>query len=87
MLAATILGSSMAYIDSTAVNVALPVLQAQLDATISDMQWVIEAYSLFLASLILVGGALGDRYGRKLIFGIGKPYLRFLLSYAEFQRM
>jgi len=71
VLVATILGSSMAYIDSTAVNVALPVLQEQLDATISDMQWVIEAYSLFLASLILVGGALGDRYGRKLIFGIG----------------
>jgi len=71
VLTATILGASMAYIDGTAVNVALPVLQEQLDATISDMQWVIEAYSLFLASLILVGGALGDRYGRRLIYGIG----------------
>ena len=71
VLVATILGASMAYIDGTAVNVALPVLQEQLDATISDMQWVIEAYALFLASLILVGGALGDRYGRRLIYGIG----------------
>ncbi len=71
VLTATILGASMAYIDGTAVNVALPVLQEQLDATISNMQWVIEAYALFLASLILVGGALGDRYGRKLIYAIG----------------
>jgi EmrB/QacA subfamily drug resistance transporter len=71
VLAATILGASMAYIDGTAVNVALPVLQEQLNATIVDMQWVIEAYALFLASLILVGGALGDRYGRRLIYGIG----------------
>lgn len=71
VLTATILGASMAYIDGTAVNVALPVLQKQLDATISDMQWVIEAYTLFLASLILVGGALGDRFGRRLIYAIG----------------
>ncbi len=71
VLAVTILGASMAYIDGTAVNVALPALQEQLDATIVDMQWVIEAYSLFLASLILVGGVLGDRYGRRLIYGVG----------------
>lgn len=71
VLAVTILGASMAYIDGTAVNVALPALQEQLNATIVDMQWVIEAYALFLASLILVGGALGDRYGRRLIYGIG----------------
>ena len=71
VLAATILGASMAYIDGTAINVALPALQKHLGATIVDVQWVIEAYSLFLASLILVGGALGDRYGRRLIYGIG----------------
>ncbi len=71
VLAATILGSSMAYIDGTAVNVALPSLQKQLGATLVDVEWVIEAYSLFLASLILVGGALGDRFGRRLIYGIG----------------
>lgn len=53
ILAATILGSSMAFIDSTAVNVALPVLQADLDASIGDLQWIINGYVLFLASLLL----------------------------------
>lgn len=71
VLAATILGASMAYIDGTAINVALPALQDQLGATIADVQWVVEAYALFLASLILVGGTLGDRYGRKLVYGLG----------------
>ncbi len=71
VLFATILGSSMAFIDGTAVNVALPVMQRDLHATMADIQWVVEAYALFLASLILVGGALGDRYGRKLIFMAG----------------
>ena len=71
MLAATILGSSMAFIDGAAVNVALPKMQAELNATVVDMQWVIEGYTLFLASLLLVGGSLGDHYGRKRIFGIG----------------
>lgn len=71
VLVATILGSSMAFIDGTVVNVALPSIQADLDATLTDLQWVIQAYLLFLASLILVGGSLGDRYGRKKIFGIG----------------
>lgn len=71
VLAATILGSSMAMIDGTAVNVALPVLQRGLNATVADVQWVVEIYALFLASLILVGGSLGDLYGRKRIFAIG----------------
>lgn len=71
ILAATILGSSMAFIDSTAVNVALPILQADLKASIGDLQWVINGYVLFLASLLLVGGALGDRLGRKRMFIIG----------------
>jgi EmrB/QacA subfamily drug resistance transporter len=71
ILAATILGSSMAFIDSTAVNVALPVLQADLDASIGDLQWIINGYVLFLASLLLVGGALGDRLGRKRMFIVG----------------
>src|SRR5580658_1792661 len=60
VLAATILGSSMAFIDSTIVNVALPALQSSLHATVVDVQWVIESYGLFLSALILVGGALGD---------------------------
>src|SRR6059058_1504568 len=71
ILAATILGSSMAFIDGTVVNVALPALQANLNATIVDVQWVIEAYSLLLAALLLVGGSLGDHYGRRRIFLIG----------------
>ena len=71
VLVATILGSSMAFIDGTVVNVALPVLQVDLRATATDVQWVVEAYALFLAALILVGGSLGDRQGRRRIFTIG----------------
>src|SRR2546421_8063031 len=71
VLVATILGSSMAFIDGTVVNVALPVLQTDLKATVADVQWVVEAYSLFLSALILVGGSLGDLYGRKRIFATG----------------
>src|SRR5438874_12620476 len=71
VLAATTLASSMAFIDGTVVNVALPALQANLNATIVDVQWVIEAYSLLLAAFLLVGGSLGDHYGRRRIFLIG----------------
>src|SRR5438034_2159856 len=70
-LAATILGSSMVFIDGTVVNVALPALQTKLNATVTDVQWVIEAYTLFLAALLLLGGSLGDRFGRKKIYAIG----------------
>src|ERR1700710_2882991 len=68
VLAATILGSSMAFIDGTAVNVALPALQADLGATVAEVQWVVEAYALLLAALLLVGGSLGDRFGRRRVF-------------------
>jgi len=71
VLAATILGSSMAFIDSTVVNVALPALQSNLHATVMDIQWVIESYGLFLSALILVGGALGDSLGRRAMFLLG----------------
>src|SRR3984957_9905818 len=71
VLAATILGSSMAFIDSTVVNVALPALQASFHATVVDLQWVVESYGVFLAALILVGGSFGDRFGRRLIFIVG----------------
>src|SRR5437764_1460557 len=71
VLAATTLASSMAFIDSTVVNVALPALQANLNATIVDVPWVIEAYSLLLSALLLVGGSLGDHYGRRRVFLIG----------------
>ena len=61
----------MTFIDGTVVNVALPALQANLRATITDVQWVVEAYTLFLSALILVGGAMGDQFGRKRVFLFG----------------
>src|SRR5439155_4671804 len=70
-LVATIIGSSLAFVDTTVVNVALPALQADLHATITDVQWVIEAYALFLGALILVGGSMGDQFGRKRVFLAG----------------
>src|SRR3954468_15356964 len=98
VLAATILGSSMAFIDGTVVNIALPVLQSTMGATIADVQWVVEAYTLFLAALMLTGGALGDRLGRKRIFLIGvvvftagsiacglAPNMRFLIGFRALQ--
>src|SRR3984893_6172046 len=71
ILAAAILGSSMAFIDSTVVNVALPALQSSLNATVIDAQWVVESYGLFLGALILVGGSVGDLLGRRRIFVAG----------------
>src|SRR6202521_1043547 len=71
ILIATILGSSLAFIDGTVVNVALPAVQANFHATLVDVQWVVESYGLFLGALILVGGSLGDLFGRRLIFVIG----------------
>src|SRR2546428_2689369 len=71
ILASTILASSMAFIDGTVVNVALPALQTSLNATAVDVQWAIEAHSLLLSPLLLVGGSLGDHYGRRRGFFIG----------------
>lgn len=71
ILAATILASSMAFIDGTVVNVALPALQTNLNATAADVQWVIESYALLLSALLLVGGSLGDHYGRRRVFLLG----------------
>jgi EmrB/QacA subfamily drug resistance transporter len=71
ILAATIMGSSMAFIDSTVVNVALPALQTTFHATVVDVQWVVESYGLFLGALILVGGSMGDLFGRRLMFVLG----------------
>ncbi|HEU4699548.1 MAG TPA: DHA2 family efflux MFS transporter permease subunit [Gemmatimonadales bacterium] len=71
VLLASILGSSMAFVDAGVVNVALPALQRSLGAGVGDVQWVIAAYSLFLAALLLLGGALGDRLGRKRVFAAG----------------
>ncbi|MGI8437586.1 MAG: MFS transporter [Chthoniobacterales bacterium] len=71
VLVATILGSSMAFIDGTVVNVALPALQRALQADVVGVQWVIEAYALFLAAFLLAGGSLGDEFGRRRIFVLG----------------
>src|ERR1700748_3073649 len=71
VLAATILGSSMEFLDGTVVNVALPNLQSSLAATGAQIQWVVEAYALFISSLLLVGGSLGDRFGLRRTFLCG----------------
>ena len=71
VLAATILGSSMAFIDGSVVGVALPAMQADLAAPVSEAQWIVNAYMLLLGALILIGGAAGDRFGRRRIFVIG----------------
>jgi EmrB/QacA subfamily drug resistance transporter len=71
VLPATILGSSMSFIDGSVVNVALPAMQRDLDTTFGTMQWVANGYMLTLASLILLGGSAGDRFGRRRIFMIG----------------
>jgi EmrB/QacA subfamily drug resistance transporter len=71
VLAATILGSSMAFIDGSVVNVALPAMQADLGASVRGIQWVVNAYMLLLGALILVGGAAGDRFGRRRVFVVG----------------
>ncbi|MFK0158264.1 MFS transporter [Streptomyces sp. NPDC090499] len=71
ILLTTVLGSSMALLDSTVVNVALPRIGDDLDASLSALQWTINAYMLTLAGLILLGGSLGDQYGRRKIFVIG----------------
>src|SRR5215472_9169983 len=84
ILAATILASSMAFIDGTVVNVALPSLQTNLNATIADVQWVIEAYSLLLSALLLVGGSLGDHYGRRRVFLIGVAVFAMASTWCGF---
>jgi EmrB/QacA subfamily drug resistance transporter len=71
LLAVTVLGSGMAFLDSTVVNVALPHIGKSLHAPTSTLQWVLDGYLLTLASLILLGGSLGDRYGRRRVFTLG----------------
>lgn len=71
VLATSIIGSSMAFIDGSVVNVALPALQSGLDAPMSSIQWVVNAYMLMLGALILVGGSAGDRFGRRRVFVAG----------------
>ncbi|MGW1272884.1 MFS transporter [Streptomyces sp. NPDC002491] len=71
ILLTTVLGSSMAMLDSTVVNVALPRIGRDLDADLASLQWTVNAYMVTLAGLILLGGSLGDRYGRRKVFVVG----------------
>ena len=71
VLAAAVLGSGMAFLDGTIVNVALPTMARDLDADLADLQWVLDAYLVTLTALLLLGGALGDRFGRRRVFTIG----------------
>jgi EmrB/QacA subfamily drug resistance transporter len=71
VLLATILGSGMAFLDSTIINVALPRIGEELDASVAGLQWILDGYLLALAALILIAGSLGDRYGRRKVFTIG----------------
>jgi EmrB/QacA subfamily drug resistance transporter len=71
ILAATILGSSMAFIDGSAVNLALPRIQSDLYVSVQGAQWVVNGYMLMLGALILVGGSAGDRFGRRRVFALG----------------
>jgi EmrB/QacA subfamily drug resistance transporter len=80
IIAATVLGSSMAMLDSTVVNVALPTIGRELHTSLAGLQWVVTSYTLTLAGLILLGGALGDRFGRRRVFLIGVTW--FALSSA-----
>src|SRR5258708_28247685 len=70
-LIACILGSAVVFVDGTIVNVALPKIRADLNVGLSDQQWIIDAYLLTLGSLLLVGGSLGDIYGRRRVFRLG----------------
>src|ERR687891_154349 len=71
VLLATVLGSSLAFIDATVVNIALPAIGRDLNVDAAGLQWTVNAYSLSLAALILLGGSLSDRYGRKRVFMLG----------------
>ena len=70
-LVATILGSTIVFLDSTVINVALPTIQEDLDTGLAGQQWVVEAYLLTLVAFLLVGGSLGDLFGRRRMFVLG----------------
>jgi MFS family permease len=71
VLAATILGSSMAFIDGSAVNIALPLIQFDLSLSVQGAQWIVNGYTLMLGALILLGGSAGDHFGRRRVFALG----------------
>src|SRR4051794_15744864 len=74
VIAAAALGSGIAFLDGTVVNVALRTIGEDLDASLAQLQWITNGYLLTLASLILLGGSLGDRFGRRRVFVIGTTW-------------
>src|ERR1700676_4013218 len=80
VIAATVLGSGMAAIDATVIGIALPPIGRDFHASLSTLQWVVTGYTLTLSSLLLLGGSLGDRFGRKRIFMVGVAW--FTISSA-----
>lgn len=98
VLATTILGSAMAFLDGTVVNIALPAIGKQFGATLAGLQWTVTGYTLTLAAFVLVGGSLGDRFGRRKVFLIGvvwfalaslacglSPTIGFLVAFRALQ--
>src|SRR5262249_54767157 len=75
VLVATILGSSVAFVEGSVINVALPAIQQGLDASVSEMQWIASVFTLLLAALTLTGGSAGDRFGRRFLFTLGLAVL------------
>ena len=75
-LIACVLGSAIVFLDGSVVNVALPVLQRDLDASLAAQQWIVEAYLLTLSSFLLVGGSLDDLFERRTVFAVGRGRLR-----------
>src|SRR5690242_16840667 len=71
VLSTTVLGSSVAFVEASVINVALPAIQTGLAASVAEMQWIASIYTLFLASLTLASGSAGDRYGRRRLFSLG----------------
>ena len=80
MLLATVLGSGMAFLDATVVNIALPAIGEDFDAGLAGLQWTVNAYALTLAGLLLFGGSLGDHLGRRRVFVIGRRVVRRRLA-------
>src|ERR1700727_3843704 len=74
VVAATVLGSGMAALDATVVGIAIPAIGRDFHAGVTSLQWVVDAYTLSLAGLLLLGGTLGDRYGRRTVFLIGTAW-------------
>jgi MFS family permease len=86
VLLATVLGSGMAFLDATVVNIALPAIGEDLDASLASLQWTVNAYALTLAGLILIGGSLGDHLGRRRVFVWGSSGSRWRRCCARSRR-